>query len=500
MSETNDRKPLLRMTGIEKSFPGVRALKGVSLELYPGEVLGLMGENGAGKSTLMKVLGGAHQPDSGSLEVMGDAVEIANPHQSAELGISIIYQELNMIPAMTARENLFLGREWNSRGFIDISSEREAAKELFARVGVDIDPEAKAKDLSIAQQQGIEIAKALLLEAKILVMDEPTAALSQAESERLFRIVRELRDRGLGIIYISHRLEEVLDLSDRVAVLRDGESVGMKTRADLDRATLIEMMVGRKMEQEYPARNVQPGPVRLEVKGLGRDGVVNDVSFSVRAGEVVAMVGLVGAGRTETVRLMFGADRMDRGEIRLDGKLLNIASPRDSIRSGIALLTEDRKAQGLVLIQSVKDNFALPNMKQWSRFTFINSRKERQAFGKYVDSIRIKIPNQEQAAKNLSGGNQQKVVLAKWLQANCEAVIFDEPTRGVDVGAKFEIYQIINELAAQGKAIIMISSELPEALGMADRLLVMRGGRIVGEIGSPGTATQADVMKIAMSG
>lgn len=494
-----EKKPLLRMTDITKTFPGVRALKGVSLELYPGEVLGLMGENGAGKSTLIKVLGGAHQPDSGTLEIAGREVAIDTPQRAAELGISIIYQEFNMVPAMTARENLFLGRERNTGGFINIAREREEARRLFDRVGIRVDTEALVKNLSVANQQGIEIAKALLLDAKILVMDEPTAALTQTESDALFRIVNELRDRGLGIIYISHRLEEVLELSDRVAVLRDGESVGVRDRDNLDRQALIEMMVGRKMEQEFPPRNVELGPVRLEVKNISRGNTVNDVSFSVRAGEVVALVGLVGAGRTETARLLFGADRMDAGEVRLDGRLLDIKNPRDSIRSRIALLTEDRKSQGLVLIQSVKDNFSLPNLGQWSRFTFINRRSERMAFSKYVDSIRIKIPHQEQLAKNLSGGNQQKVVLAKWLQANCETVIFDEPTRGVDVGAKYEIYQIINELAAQGKAIIIISSELPEALGMADRLLVMRGGRIVGEIASPRQATQADVLKLAVT-
>ncbi len=495
-----EKPPLLRMANIEKSFPGVHALKGVSLELHPGEVLGLMGENGAGKSTLMKVLGGAHQPDAGSIEIQGRRVDIVSPHAASALGISIIYQELNMIPAMTARENLFLGRERNHRGFINIKREREEARGLFERVGVDIDPEAEVKTLSVAQHQGIEIAKALLLDAKIVVMDEPTAALTQTESERLFRIIAELKAKGLGIIYISHRLDEVLELSDRVAVLRDGESVGTRSRSELDRPTLIEMMVGRKLSQEFPPRRVGLGPVRLEVRGIGLGKTVNDVSFSVRAGEVVALVGLVGAGRTETARLLFGADRMDRGQVLLDGKLLNLANPRDSIRSGIALLTEDRKSQGLVLIQSVRDNFALPNLRQWSRFSFIKTRVEENAFARYVDSIRIKIPNQEQLAKNLSGGNQQKVVLAKWLQANCEAIIFDEPTRGVDVGAKYEIYQIINELAAGGKAVVMISSELPEALGMADRLLVMRGGRIVGEIARPKEATQADVLRVAVSG
>ncbi len=490
--------PLLRMRDIEKSFPGVRALKGVSLELYPGEVLGLVGENGAGKSTLIKVLGGAHRPDSGTVEIQGEEVEIASPVASKNLGISIIYQELNMIPAMTAQENLFLGREHTRYGFLNFKEERKLAKELFQKVGLSVNCDTLTRNLSVAEQQGIEIAKALSLDAKILVMDEPTAALTQNEVEALFKVVAELKKRGLGIIYISHRLDEIFEITDRVTVLRDGESVGQKKTPELSRPELIEMMVGRKMDQEFPHRAARIGEVKLQVKNLTREGTVNDVSFDVRAGEIVALVGLVGAGRTETARLLFGADPMDSGEITLDGRRVNITNPRDSIRSRIALLTEDRKAQGLVLIQSVKENFALPNMSQFTRFSFINKKKESAAFDNYVKSLRIKIPNQDQLAKNLSGGNQQKVVLAKWLQANCELVVFDEPTRGVDVGAKYEIYQIMNELADQGKAIVMISSELPEALGMADRLLVMREGRIVGEVTNPREATQAEVLKIAV--
>lgn len=490
--------PLLRMKDIEKNFPGVKALKGVSLDLYPGEVLGLVGENGAGKSTLMKVLGGAHAPNAGTVELNGRLVEILNPVESKNLGISIIYQELNMIPAMTALENLFLGREHTRYGFVKKDVERGLARELFAKVGLDIPLDVRARDLSVAEQQGIEIAKALSLDAKVLVMDEPTAALTQNEVTALFKIIAELKKRGIGIIYISHRLDEIFEITDRVTVLRDGESVGTRKTTELPRPELIEMMVGRKMEQEFPVRIPRIGEVKFEARHLMRQGAVNDVSFQVRAGEIVGLVGLVGAGRTETVRLIFGADKMDSGEIVLDGQRTDVKNPRDSIRSRIALLTEDRKAQGLVLIQSVRENFALPNLGQFSRFTFINKKKESASFGKYVDSLRIKIPNQEQLAKNLSGGNQQKVVLAKWLQANCELVVFDEPTRGVDVGAKYEIYQIMNDLAGQGKAIVMISSELPEAIGMADRLLVMRDGRIVGEVTNPKETTQAEILKIAV--
>ena len=492
------KTPLLRMRDIEKSFPGVKALKGVNLDLYPGEVLGLVGENGAGKSTLMKVLGGAHHPEAGTVEINGKVVEIDNPVVSKNLGISIIYQELNMIPAMTAQQNLFLGRERTGMGFIKASEERRLTRELFAKVGIDIDPDALARSLSVAQQQGIEIAKALSLDARILVMDEPTAALTQNEVEALFRVVRDLRSRGLGIIYISHRLDEIFEITDRITALRDGETVGARPRENLTRPELIEMMVGRKMDQEFPPRTPKIGAVKLEVKNLTRGDAVRDVSFNVHAGEIVALVGLMGAGRTETARLLFGADPMDSGEIILDGKKAEVRNPRDSIRSRIALLTEDRKSQGLVLIQSVKENFSLPNLNQWSKWIFFNKRKESAAFNSYKQSLRIKVPHENQLTKNLSGGNQQKVVLAKWLQANCELVVFDEPTRGVDVGAKYEIYQIINELAEQGKAIIMISSELPEALGMADRLLVMRGGRIAGEVANPKGATQADVMRIAV--
>ncbi len=491
--------PLLEMRGMDKSFPGVQALKGVDLKLHSGEVLALLGENGAGKSTLIKVLGGAHLPDAGTIRIEGVEARIATPGEAQDAGVAVIYQEFNLVPSLRAWENLFLGRERSRAGFIQVREERRQARLLFDRLGVDIDLDALCRDLTVAQQQVVEIAKALSLEARILVMDEPSSALTPPEVDRLFKIMAELRSQGLGMIFITHRIEEIFRIADRVMVLCDGREVDTRPIDEVSREGLIEKMVGRKLEEEFPPRRVERGEDRLVVEGLTRGNRVRQVSFTVRRGEVLGLTGLVGAGRTETARLIFGADRAEAGAIELDGKPLRIRTPRDAIRAGICLLTEDRKAQGLVLGLPVRENFGLPNLSRFSRWGLVRQKEERRALSRFVESLLMKISHPEQLSRNLSGGTQQKVVLAKWLERNCEVIIFDEPTRGIDVGAKYEIYQLINRLAAQGKAVVMISSELPEVLGMSDRILVMHKGCITGEIREPLQATQEEVMKLAVA-
>jgi ribose transport system ATP-binding protein len=499
MSESSPAVPLLAMRGIEKSFPGVRALRGVDLTLGTGEVLALLGENGAGKSTLIKMLGGAHRPDSGRIELAGRPIQLNGPADAIAAGIGVIYQEFNLVPELSAWENIFLGRETATFGFIHQRRERKKAQELFARIGVDVPVDTPCGQLSVAQQQIVEIAKALSQDVRLLVMDEPSAALTPREVDHLFEIICDLRKQGIGIIYISHRLDEILTIADRVTVLRDGEQVGSAPIAEMDRQRMIQMMVGRSIENEFPKHHHKVEDVRLRVSGLRHGKRVRDVSFEVHRGEILGLTGLVGAGRTETARLIFGADRADAGSMTLDGDALRVRSPREAIRAGICLLSEDRKAEGLVLDLSVRENFALPNLNTLSRFGFMNHRAERESFAPYVESLSIKIPNQEQLARNLSGGNQQKVVLAKWLHRNAEVVIFDEPTRGIDVGAKYEIYLLMNDLAKAGKAIIMISSELPEVLGMSDRILVMHEGRVTGEVTDVPNATQEQLMAMAVA-
>lgn len=497
-SPTLSDAPLLEMRGIDKSFPGVRALHGVDLTLHRGEVVALLGENGAGKSTLIKMLGGAHRPDAGSIHIDGRQVELANPGEANRAGIGIIYQEFNLVPELTPWENIFLGRE-SSFGFVRRAEQRRRTLELFDKIGVSIPIDARCGQLSVAGQQIVEIAKALSHEVRLIVMDEPSASLTPQEVAHLFNIIRDLKKHGIGVIYISHRLDEVFEISDRVLVLRDGQPVGEAPTGKLSRQQIIEMMVGREIEDEFPKHHHPVGKVRFSAGGLSRADVVRDVSFEICAGEVLALTGLVGAGRTETARLIFGADRAEAGTIELDGTPLRIRGPRDAIRAGICLLTEDRKSQGLVLDASVRQNFGLPNLRELSRWGFVRQNRERSELAEYVDKLRIRIPNQEQLVRNLSGGNQQKVVLAKWLHRNAEVVIFDEPTRGIDVGAKYEIYMLINELARKGKAILMISSELPEVLGMSDRILVMHEGRITGEIRDVSKATQEQIMDFAVT-
>ena len=499
-SEQENSSPLLEMRGIEKTFPGVKALSGVDLQVRRGEVLALLGENGAGKSTLMKVLGGAHHPNSGTILIDGQETVFHTPHDSQKAGVSIIYQEFNLIPALTVRENLFLGRESTSRGFVKRREETAQARALFAKMGVDLDPESLCRDLSVSQQQVVEIAKAFSQDATILVLDEPSAALTNTEVDRLFDVIRDLKSRGLGLIYISHRLEEIFEIADRVSVLRDGSHVGSASIDELNKEKLISLMVGRELTEDFPPRNVTLGEPLLEVNNLSRGETVRNVSFTIRRGEILGLTGLMGAGRTETARLIFGADKRDSGEIKLAGQTLDIKHPRDAIAAKMGLLTEDRKTQGLILKHSVRENFGLPNLDQFSSSGFVNNKQENAEFGNYVERLKVKIPHQEQLAGHLSGGNQQKVVLAKWLARNCEVLIFDEPTRGIDVGAKHEIYQLMNDLAAAGKCILMISSELPEVLGMSDRILVMHNGKVTGEIGDVPNTSQEKILELAMQG
>ncbi len=486
------------MRDIEKSFPGVRALDGVDLTLARGEVLALLGENGAGKSTLIKMLGGAHRPDAGTIRLEGREVAIDSPQDAQAAGIAVIYQEFNLVPALSARENIFLGQERSNRGFVRAADEHATAVKLFEQIGVEIDPEKPCRQLSVAQQQIVEIAKALSRDARIIVMDEPSATLTPEEVEHLFDVIRDLKSRGIGVIYISHRLDEIDEIADRITVLRDGTHIATKPKTDVDRNSLIEMMVGRRLDQEFPPHSRSPEDVVLSVRDLTREPAVLDVSFDLRRGEVLGLTGLVGAGRTELARILFGADERDSGEVLLHEEPVSLRNPREAIAAGICLLTEDRKSQGLVLGHTVRENFGLPNLFRFAARGFIDRKKERNAFTRHIEALSIKVPHQEQLAKNLSGGNQQKVVLAKWLERNSEVVILDEPTRGIDVGSKHEIYVLINELTEAGKSVLLISSEFPEILGLCDRVLVMHEGRVTGEIENVASATQEQIMALAI--
>jgi ABC-type sugar transport system ATPase subunit len=500
MPTNSDKRPfLLEMRDITKSFPGVLALHDVSLKLARGEVLALLGENGAGKSTLIKVLGGAYPANSGEILINGQLAQISSPAEAWHQGISIIHQEFNLIPELTVRENIFLGRELTKKGFISAEDERIKTRQLFDRIGFDLDPDMRCADLTLAQQQTIEIAKALSIDAQIIVMDEPSASLTSREVANLFNIIKGLKEQNIGVIYISHRLEEVFEAADRVMVLRDGEHVGSDTIDNLSREKLIEMMVGRPLDAEFPPHEAHLGDEKLRVEHLASGTNVRDVNFFVRKGEILGFAGLVGAGRTETMRLLFGADTPDRGRIFIDQIEVRIQNPRDAIRNRICLLTEDRKQQGLILGLSCRENFGLPNLHHLRKRIFIDQDKESQLFDGYVKNLKIKMSDSEAPVLNLSGGNQQKVVLSKWLEANADIVIFDEPTRGIDVGAKYEIYLLIHQLATEGKAVIMVSSELPELLGMCDRIIVMHEGVIKGEIEDPESRTQEDILKMAIT-
>ncbi len=489
---------LLEMRNIVKRFPGVLAVNNAQLSLLPGEVHCLVGENGAGKSTLMKILSGAVPLDSGEIRIAGEPVQIQSPHHAQQLGISMIYQEFNLSPYMSVAENIYLGREprLGKMPFVDWSRMYNESRSLLQRMRVDIDVRRPIHACSVAQQQMVEIAKAISRNARILVMDEPSATLTDHELEALFELIHELKNQGRGIIYISHRLEEIFQIGDRVTVMRDGQYVDTNPVHALDKEGIIRRMVGRDLTEEFPKEFFAVGKERLRVEGLTRRGVFEDIRFSLREGEIVGLTGLVGAGRTEVARALFGADPIDDGHIFLDGQEIHVRSPQEGIRHGIGLLTEDRKNQGLVLAMSVRENTTLANLKTLVRLLFIDRRREREVTEKYVRELQIKTPTIEQTAQNLSGGTQQKVVLAKWLFSNSKILIFDEPTRGIDVGAKVEIYKLMNDLVRQGVCILMISSELPEVLGMCDRILVMHEGRLAGELIRQ-EATQEGIMRLA---
>jgi ribose transport system ATP-binding protein len=473
---------ILEMRNINKHFYGVHALKNVSFSVRRGEVHVLIGENGAGKSTLMKILSGAYKKDSGEIWFDGEKFDIANPLDAQNKGISIIYQEFNLIPGLSVAENIFLGREpLKKSGIIDWKVLYRNTSELLERLKADINPRELVSKLSIAQQQFVEIAKALSFGARLIIMDEPSATLTPKELEKLFDVIRDLKARGVSIIYISHHLDELFEIGDRYTVLRDGEWIATGKIEEVDKNQIIKLMVGREISNSYPPRTSKPGEVVLEVRNLSRKGVLKDISFTLRKGEILGIAGLVGSGRTEMVRALYGADPVDSGEVILNKQQISIYSPRDSIRHGIGLLPEDRKQQGLVLGQSVKNNVTLANLDAVKKKVLLDIEKEEGEVGKFIDELGIKTPGQDILALNLSGGNQQKVVLAKWLFTDSEILIFDEPTRGIDVGAKYEIYQLMNELTSQGKSIIMISSELPEIIGVSDRVIVIHKGRVSGE-------------------
>jgi ABC-type sugar transport system ATPase subunit len=475
--------PLLEMRGIGKSFPGVRALSDVALTLSAGEVLVLVGENGAGKSTLMKILAGAVQADEGEIFIDGARVRIDTPHEAQRLGIGMIYQEFTLVPQLTVPANICLGAEPTRAGLIHTPAVRARARRVLEELGLELPLELPVSRLSVGQQQLVEIAKALAKAARIIVMDEPTAALSDREIERLFAIVRRLRASGTGIIYISHRMEELSRIADRVTVMRDGKVVATRNASDFPSAEIVHAMVGRRLAAHFPElpELLPNSPIRLDVRGLNRDAVVNDVSFSVRVGEIVGLAGLIGAGRTEIVRAIAGADAPERGEVRIDNTAVRTGRIGDAIAAGIAFVTEDRKAQGLVLGMTVRENVTLAHLADFvDRDLLVDLARERAATERMIDELQIRT-RAEQLVRNLSGGTQQKVVLAKWLLGNARVFLFDEPTRGIDVGAKTEIYKLMLELTARGAAIVMVSSDLPEVLGMTHRILVVRGGRIVAE-------------------
>lgn len=498
-------KYILEAKGIDKSFSGVTVLKGAELCIVPGELHALMGENGAGKSTLMKIIMGIYTKDAGTVVLDGRETDFKSARDALDAGISMIHQELSPIPEMTVAENVFLGREqkkFKGLPFVDKKELNRITQELLEEFGLSefIRPDMKMKDLNIAQIQMMEIIKAISYNSKVVIMDEPTSSLSEKETETLFRIIANLKEKKIGIIYISHRMEEVFELSDRISVLRDGQFIGCVNTKEASREDLINMMVGRELEGGYPRNTAEKGDVVLELKNFTRKGVFENVNLSVHAGEILGMAGLVGAGRSEVMRALVGYDRLDSGEVILEGRKVDIKHPKDAVRNHIIMASEDRKELGLVLCRSIKENVSLQNFDKLANASFINKGTERKLADDYTRQMATKMNGIEDMVSSLSGGNQQKVVLAKCLLSDPKVLIMDEPTRGIDVGAKAAIYHIMIELAKQGIAIIMISSELPELIGMSDRVMVMSGGKVTGVLEGEEAASQQEIMNLAFGG
>ena len=490
----------IEMRGIDKAFGSNQVLKDAGFLLKDGEVHALMGENGAGKSTLMKILTGVYTRDAGTVLVDGQEVNYKNPQEAEKAGIVFIYQELNVLFDLTVEENLFMGKEITKKfGICDKKAMRAKAQEIMDRMGVKIPVNAVMSDLSVGQQQMVEICKALMVDAKVIIMDEPTAALTQSETEALFKVMNGLREKGVSIVYISHRMEEIFELCDRITILRDGQYIGTRNICDITMDDVVQMMIGREIGERYPKRDVEIGGEILRVEGLTHEKIFRDVNFSVRAGEVLGVSGLMGAGRTEIMQAIFGNLPIVSGKLFIEGQEVSIKNPRQAIAAGIGFITEDRKTEGLLLEKSIAENIELANLGKVSKNAVLSRKKGAELVKRGIEEFRVKCFGPEHECGNLSGGNQQKVVLAKWIYTDPKILILDEPTRGVDIGAKKEIYNVINEMAAKGVAVIMVSSELPEVLGMSDRIMVVHEGHITGIIDAE-TADQAKVMTLATGG
>ena len=496
-----ENPPFLQMQAISKSFPGVQALTSVDFLVNSGEIHALVGENGAGKSTLMKILTGALRQDEGQISLRGQAVAITNPRDAQQLGISMIHQELSLIPHLTVGQNIFLGREPRTRlgAVIDWKQLYSQSQVLLDQLNLKVDSRANVQDLSIAERQMVEVAKALSLDADLIAMDEPTSSLTDKETQVLFEVMRAFRERGLSIIFISHRLEEVFEIADRITVLRDGETIGTDMAAQLDEDQVVRMMVGRQLGDLYPKDQLEVGATVLEAQGLEDGRELHNVNLTLRAGEILGIAGLAGAGRTALAETLFGVRPASKGRIQISGRRARLQHPGQAIRYGMGFVPEDRKLQGLFLNMAVRENLVISGLSEISRFSFINFRRADQLARKFVDQLKIRTPSVKQLVRNLSGGNQQKVIIARWLTLKPRILILDEPTRGIDVATKAEIHALMNDLAREGVAVLMISSDLPEVLGVSDRILVMRSGKIVAEF-SRHEATQDNIMHAATTG